>query len=796
MQHKRIGCRIKSSRYGAGITLFLSLSWAAASRGQPFDRGHQILLADGLQIQALVSDLLDCDPLTATTPNAPCEVSGRDHDTVFDLDTWKRSNFTTLNFGWIANPERLLNDRGWSDAKWARSLDIDRHGTKSYSSHKNNARLPWMWPDFKLSPREWVDYGENLVSLQYYDDDGQAFDLTKPGNVQRASEQFAIWRGDVRPPEYLEHHSDFVQKTALNNTTPDDGCFTHSSIDSAYQLCPTTAPSDWQSYQENYEGYTDTILYTVQGGWSYEPSTLRAYMSSVKPDMLMFDSYQFGDEAWDGGSPTRLYEHMQKYRSLGLGGHDGGFVQPIPYAQYIQMFRIPGGSDSIEYRVGDHTLSESEMRLQYFGSWAFGYKFLTAMYYNSDNCLSCQRIKESILFEGLGDDYPTALFNQVADTNRQSRNLGDSLVRLLSLRTGLVPCTLGVGPIELCDNGVWMVPGEHLDEGGIVIGNARPTGIPAWRSGVDPYITSVSASNDLCEENVCKNNGLPGDLLIGYFNVLDESLDGPHFDGETYFMIVNGLTDADGSATETVQTVTVDFDFLDSGVNTLLRLNRNTGLVDEVPLNHRGGSKYHYEFALEGGTGDLFNFGTGAPFTALYEQPARVYDLCGDMPECDGFIRWELVDLRQLELHGNSPGPMDEPIPFWASLNSNDIELFTSYKIPEVTPPFPSERIDLLVITAENDHDATFPEGIETGSSVRVSLAFEAGAVIGVEDLPAESFLIGTVELLGPTGLPLSKSQKVIYSIVPEPPAAVFNIIAVAIFLSMFRSIRRVLLKS
>ena len=80
-------------------------------------------------------------------------------------------------------------------------------------------------------------------------------------------------------------------------------------------------------------------------------------------------------------------------------------------------------------------------------------------------------------------------------------------------------------------------------------------------------------------------------------------------------MIVNALTDTKGSGADCRQRITMDFDFGDSSINSLQRLNRTTGQVDVVDdLQHLGGSRYRYHLDLDGGKGDLFKFNTGAPF--------------------------------------------------------------------------------------------------------------------------------------------------------------------------------------
>ena len=79
---------------------------------------------------------------------------------------------------------------------------------------------------------------------------------------------------------------------------------------------------------------------------------------------------------------------------------------------------------------------------------------------------------------------------------------------------------------------------------------------------------------------------------------LDEGFDGPDFSDELYFMITNGLTDSTGDGDDTRQEVHLEFDFGASGIDSLLRISRDTGLVEEVALVSDGGSLYHLDFVL------------------------------------------------------------------------------------------------------------------------------------------------------------------------------------------------------
>lgn len=118
--------------------------------------------------------------------------------------------------------------------------------------------------------------------------------------------------------------------------------------------------------------------------------------------------------------------------------------------------------------------------------------------------------------------------------------------------------------------------------------------------------------------------GKPGDVVLGYFNVLDEAFDGPDATDEAYFMVVNGLTEPEGAAqADTRQRITLNFNSGASGISSLQRLSRDTGMVEAVPLVHDGGTSHHLDLTLDGGAGDLFKFSTGAPFVSTVASTWR-----------------------------------------------------------------------------------------------------------------------------------------------------------------------------
>ncbi|HVT29457.1 MAG TPA: hypothetical protein VHE81_15685, partial [Lacipirellulaceae bacterium] len=246
-----------------------------------------------------------------------------------------------------------------------------------------------------------------------------------------------------------------------------------------------------------------------------------------------------------------------------------------------------------------------------FAGWTFGEKFESSFVYNSagpGNQIYAQ------FFNGengnwFGDFNPTPAFYQQAESNRMSLNLGRSLVHLIT-------------------TDVRLFPGQHKNTSGATVANDFPVVTPAdpanppanalaWQQGAgDSYLRSVAAVN-----LGSKNNGLPGDVLIGWFKVLDESFDGPDANGETYFMVMNGLTDANGSAADCRQQITLQWDFGGAGIDTIQELDPGTGMLEELPLTPVSGGKEQLILTLDGGTAALFKFNTGAPFVGVQSVP-------------------------------------------------------------------------------------------------------------------------------------------------------------------------------
>jgi hypothetical protein len=250
-------------------------------------------------------------------------------------------------------------------------------------------------------------------------------------------------------------------------------------------------------------------------------------------------------------------------------------------------------------------MSESDLRLDQFSAWTMGFTFASA--FTFDSITDAYPALGPLLFDG--DDKSarrTKEFRYMAETNRQSRNLGPTLVRLKSTDVRML-----TGPLSNIDHGV-----------------------PSWdpAADADPYMTALSATNP-----GTVLGGEPGDVMVGFFEPLPGLASGdPAHD--RYFMVLNGLSGENVSASAATQLIRLDFDFGNSGIDGLQRVGRDTGLLEDIALAHDGGSRYHLEWSLPGGTADLFRYHRGG--VSAVPEPAAAAALPGLLLLAAGRDRW------------------------------------------------------------------------------------------------------------------------------------------------------------
>lgn len=358
---------------------------------------------------------------------------------------------------------------------------------------------------------------------------------------------------------------------------------------------------DWNSR------YPDALAYSnFMVNYPPDAAALASYMSVTRPDMLSFDMYPWFYITHERSAPHQWswYTMMQMYRTAALAGNDGTGAKPIPYAQFLDLTRT---SYSGPYGVMP---SESFVRLQQNASWAFGYTMVSAFIYNDPDPKSTMG---SVMFSGPGDTSPTPVFNYVKEANRQSRNLGPALVRLLSTDIRMLPGTFNGAKLPL------------------------PKGVAAWAAGAQntggyaDYITGIAQRG---RDNILHPSAY-SDVLVGYFKPLLADKSNCTFVDGLHFMIVNGAWgtpfgpgQAGDPASNSAEWFRIRFDFGTSGFDSLVRLRRDTGLVELVPLQHLSGGDgalYRLDLQLDGGTGDLFAFwNSSKPLPTILAPGAQV----------------------------------------------------------------------------------------------------------------------------------------------------------------------------
>jgi hypothetical protein len=330
---------------------------------------------------------------------------------------------------------------------------------------------------------------------------------------------------------------------------------------------------------------------------------LADFITRARPDMLSFDTYPYlQGGAPAGGSPTNWYGDLRRYRVHALDNN-------IPLAIYRQTFHDAQFRDP----------SGSEQRLNTFGALAFNVKYFTDFTYNSGASSLFDRING----QAAGDTVPNQRYADQALINKQARTLGQALTRLQPINVrpdGAQPTT-----------DIQFIRGKHLDPtSGTYVPNDLPIGFTpdpqapnSYSDWVfqrnDPYLSGWSVTN-----LGTRNGGQPGDMILSWFKLLDESFDGPNFVNEIYMMVVNGLTDANGTPADTRQHINLDFTFgtAPGHLTGIQVLDPDTGAVQDIALTSIGNGKYRWSFDLDGGSAELFKFNDGAPFVGVPEPSA------------------------------------------------------------------------------------------------------------------------------------------------------------------------------
>lgn len=345
--------------------------------------------------------------------------------------------------------------------------------------------------------------------------------------------------------------------------------------------------------------WPNTILYANNFGGQVDDASLADFRARAQPDMLCFDTYPWRsihdlnlpDHIGPalGGPPTTWYSDLRRYREHARGAN-------LPLAVYRQTFHAVQDYDATVYRDP----SSSELRLNTFAALAFNAKVLIDFTYNTG--------ASSLFTNALGgDNAPNKLFAELREVNLRARHLGQALIRLKPIDDATP---------NAHTTSMMFIRGRN-DAGavnplpiGFVADDALPNSISDWAADRnDPWLRGWVVTN----KAGLKNGGTNGDVILSWFRPLDESLDGPAYSNQVYFLVVNGLTAPTGTAEECLQEIRLNFlntfstvELLDPATGQLVsRLLPVVNTRRQLVLN------------LNGGDAALFKIATGAPFVGI-----------------------------------------------------------------------------------------------------------------------------------------------------------------------------------
>jgi hypothetical protein len=362
--------------------------------------------------------------------------------------------------------------------------------------------------------------------------------------------------------------------------------------------------------------WPDTILYHNNWGGQIADPQLADYVTRAQPDMLCFDTYPW-QSVYDATQPNSTGPPIPGPGSTLVANWFGYLRQDREYARgagiplgvYRQTFHAVQDYNTTVYRDP----SPSELRLSTFAPLAFNAKFIADFTYNTGAASLFTNA-----FGGAGDSFTNAngLYGEITDINKRARNLGRALTRLTAISTeAFVGYTTSILILRGKDASGNPTP--------VPIGFMSQTATNTyWQRGLnDPFLAAWGVTNTAH----IKNNGYPGDVVIAWFKLLHEALDGTGYNGQLYFMVVNALTDPAGTAADCKQRITLDFN--NPPQTTAVLLDPATGLLQTNNLTYALGN-WRLTLDLNGGDAALFKLQTGAPFAGFVTPaPAKLTPL-------------------------------------------------------------------------------------------------------------------------------------------------------------------------
>lgn len=311
--------------------------------------------------------------------------------------------------------------------------------------------------------------------------------------------------------------------------------------------------------------HSSVLLHSNQWCNQWTPEQVAEYMRIAKPDLLTFDSYYF-DMSKNGTDDYALgavlADAVNSFRVPAMAGCDGTGTTPIPFGQYLLGFKTGDNAAA----TGPYEITESQknavanMTLTMGGKWLNLFRIIYGDVF--------------LLYDSEGK--PTRHFNEYAQLTKEIRNISPHLSKLQT-------------------TDVRVVRGSH-DVLNFAILNKRPKTVCDFTASKKYNLADITVRNTGTE-----NNGLNGDVYIGYF----QTLPGAAFESgknRDYFTVCNALATGNGllpaqqhgSSAETQQEITLGFAACPD--KQLYYVNPQTGETVQADI---GGDTY--TFTLGGG---------------------------------------------------------------------------------------------------------------------------------------------------------------------------------------------------
>ncbi|MCC6681889.1 MAG: hypothetical protein IT445_13400 [Phycisphaeraceae bacterium] len=153
----------------------------------------------------------------------------------------------------------------------------------------------------------------------------------------------------------------------------------------------------------------------------WRENEMQAFARIIRPDVLMYDRYVFGDE---GGTVEEFFWNMAFVRQIAL-------ARGVPYWTFVQAFEMK--EDENPEENGRRLPSESDLRMQVFSFLAYGYTGLAYFVYDLPGGGGFERGVLEI------DGTPSPLYSSAAKLNPEVANLGRCLKMLTSTAVQYVP---------------------------------------------------------------------------------------------------------------------------------------------------------------------------------------------------------------------------------------------------------------------------------------------------------------------------------------------------------------------